>query len=170
MLYYLYCSLHTKWVWVLYQNYRLRINFPLLTWKITAKFSYSQLTKINISPLQYHVVNAPTFVELFKIKIHSLERECKHLDSANFNPIHDGHFRGCSMMGGGKKAPPSLKSVTHTLQWWNLAQLYLTQRRSKKYMNHVTHPLSSADISIFSPEISKFCYIKKYRYRLHFNT
>ena len=37
-------------------------------------------------------------------------------------------------------------------------------------MNHVTHPLSSADISIFSPEISKFCYIKKYRYRLHFGT
>ena len=26
------------------------------------------------------------------------------------------------------------------------------------------------DISIFSPEISKFCYIKKYRYRLHFDT
>ena len=35
-------------------------------------------------------------------------------------------------------------------------------------MNHVTHLLSSADISIFSTEISKFCYIKKYRYRLHF--
>ena len=26
------------------------------------------------------------------------------------------------------------------------------------------------DISIFSPEISKFCSIKKYRYRLHFGT
>ena len=37
-------------------------------------------------------------------------------------------------------------------------------------MNHVTHPLSSADISIFSPEINKFCYIKKYRYRLDFDT
>ena len=37
-------------------------------------------------------------------------------------------------------------------------------------MNHVTHPLSSVDISIYSPEISKFCYIKKYRYRLHFDT
>ena len=33
----------------------------------------------------------------------------------------------------------------------------------------MTHPLSSADISIFSPEISNFCCIKKYRYRLHFN-
>ena len=37
-------------------------------------------------------------------------------------------------------------------------------------MNHVTHPLSSADISIFLPEISKFCYIKKYRYIFHLDT
>ena len=34
-------------------------------------------------------------------------------------------------------------------------------------MNHVTYPLSSADISIFLAEISKFCYIKKYRYIFH---
>ena len=33
----------------------------------------------------------------------------------------------------------------------------------------MTHPLSSADISILSPEISNFCYIKKHRYRLHVN-
>ena len=33
----------------------------------------------------------------------------------------------------------------------------------------MTHPLSSADISIFSPEITKFSFIKKYRYRLHFD-
>ena len=37
-------------------------------------------------------------------------------------------------------------------------------------MNHETHSLSSADMSNFSPEISKFCYIKKYMYRLHFDT
>ena len=35
-------------------------------------------------------------------------------------------------------------------------------------MNHVTHPLSSAAISIFSEEVRKFCYIKKSSYRLHF--
>ena len=34
----------------------------------------------------------------------------------------------------------------------------------------MTHTLSSADISILSPGISNFCYINKYRYRLHFNT
>ena len=37
-------------------------------------------------------------------------------------------------------------------------------------MNHVTHPMSPAEISSFSPEIIKFCYIKKYMYRLHFDT
>ena len=37
-------------------------------------------------------------------------------------------------------------------------------------MNYVTHPLSSADISNFLPEISKFCYIKKYMYRFNFDT
>ena len=30
----------------------------------------------------------------------------------------------------------------------------------------MAHPLSSADISIFSLEISNFCNIKKYRYSL----
>ena len=33
----------------------------------------------------------------------------------------------------------------------------------------MTRPLNSAEIRIFSPEAGKFCYIKKYRYRLHFN-
>ena len=31
----------------------------------------------------------------------------------------------------------------------------------------MTHPMCTANIS---PEISNFCYIKKYIYRLHFNT
>ena len=36
-------------------------------------------------------------------------------------------------------------------------------------MNYVIHPMSPAGISNFLPEISKFCYIKKYMYRLHFD-
>ena len=46
----------------------------------------------------------------------------------------------------------------------------LPKEDPKKYMNHVTHPLTSAVISIFSQEISKFCYMKKYKYRLHSST
>ena len=34
----------------------------------------------------------------------------------------------------------------------------------------MSHPLGFADISIFSPEIRKFRCIKKYRYRLDFDT
>ena len=37
-------------------------------------------------------------------------------------------------------------------------------------MNHVIYLLSSADISIFSSEISKFCHIRKYICKLYFGT
>ena len=88
------------------------------------------------------------------------------------NPIQDGLFGAAHRWegGAGQKGPSSLKSVTHSLQWWNLAQLYITYGKSKKYINHVTLHLISADISIFSPEISKFFCIKKHRYRLDFDT
>ena len=68
-------------------------------------------------------------------------------------------FLGLFTDGGGKKpilSPPFLKSVTHILQRWNLAQLYLTYRRPKKCMNLLTHTLNFADISIFSLEIENF--------------
>ena len=67
--------------------------------------------------------------------------------------------------GGGKKAPPP--HISHNDETW---RSYTLPKRFKKYVNHVTCTLNSAEISIFSPEISNFFYIKKYRYRLHFNT
>ena len=69
----------------------------------------------------------------------------------------------------GTERPPSLKSVTHILQWWNLAVISYLKKIQKIYESCDTS-LTSADISIFSLEISKCCYIKKYRYRLHFST
>ena len=80
-----------------------------------------------------------------------------------------GFFGAAHGRGVAESSPPYLKSVINILQWWNLAQLYLPLKKSKKHINHVTHPLRSTDISNFSLEISKFCYIKKYMYRLHFN-
>ena len=65
------------------------------------------------------------------------------------NDIQVGSFLGCSRIGDAKMPPLSLKSVTHNLQWWNLARLYLTERRFKTYINHVTHPLNFVDISVF---------------------
>ena len=44
--------------------------------------------------------------------------EAPKADERSLNPIQDGHFRGCSRMGGWgeQKDPPSLKSVAHILQ------------------------------------------------------
>ena len=48
---------------------------------------------------------------------------------------------------GGQKAP-SLNSVTYpTMMKLGTVKPYL--KKSKKYIDHVTHPLSSTDISIF---------------------
>ena len=32
----------------------------------------------------------------------------------SFNPIQDGHFRGCSWMGGGGAKRPPLPKICHT--------------------------------------------------------
>ena len=83
-----------------------------------------------------------------------------------FIPIQDGSFWGCSEIGGGEqKGCPSLKSVTHRkIIKFGTGVPYLPYQN----INHMTHPSKFAGISIFSPGISNFCYIKKYRYRLHF--
>ena len=39
--------------------------------------------------------------------------EAPKADERSLNPIQDGHFRGCSRMGGGAKRPPLLK-ICHT--------------------------------------------------------
>ena len=72
--------------------------------------------------------------------------------------------------GQGKNVPP-LPKICHTyptIRKFGTVISYL--KRPKKYMNHVTHPLSPTDISNFSRKISNFFYIKKYMYRLHFDT
>ena len=55
---------------------------------------------------------------------------CMFIEDAKdwlLNLSQDWHFRNCSWMGsGGQKSAPTLRSVTHILQLWNLTQLYLT--------------------------------------------
>ena len=91
------------------------------------------------------------------------------LSNLYINPIQDGPFRGGSRIGGGWQKDPLLKSVTKSDNN-ETCYSYTLPKEYPEYMNHVTHPLSSVDISIFSPEIRKFCYIKKYRHRLHIDT
>ena len=90
-----------------------------------------------------------------------------YIRRAFLNPIQDVSFRGISLKGLEKG---SLPKICHTS--WNDESLHsytLPKEDPIKSKNHGTHPLSSADIINFSPEIGKFCYIKKYRYRLDFD-
>ena len=49
-------------------------------------------------------------------------------------------------------------------EWWTWHRHIVPKENLKGIdkINHVTHPLISDDISIFSVEISTFCYIRKY--------
>ena len=70
---------------------------------------------------------------------------------------------GAAHRWGGQKGLP-LPYICHTYPtMMKLGTLIPYLKKIQKYLNHVTHHLSSADISIFLPEISKFWYIKKYR-------
>ena len=91
---------------------------------------------------------------------------------SKFNDIQDERFRGCSRMwGAGQKDPPfpNRWKLANPMDenWYSYT---LPKEDPQKYINHVTYPLSSADIGIFSAKIIKYCYIKKYRYRLQFDT
>ena len=71
---------------------------------------------------------------------------------------------------GEQKSPLPLPKICRTYHAMvKLGTVIPYIKKIKKNMNLVTHPFSSADISTFSPEVSKVCHIKKYRYRLHFD-
>ena len=60
-----------------------------------------------------------------------------------FNSIQDGHFRGCSLMVGVKKAP--IAKICHTYPtMMKLGKVIPYLKKIKKYMIHVTQPLISA--------------------------
>ena len=88
------------------------------------------------------------------------------------NPIQDGLFRSCSRIGGwgGAKWPP-FPQICHTypaMMKLDTVTSYLS--KTEKVYELRDTPLSSPGIiSIFSLEINNFCYIKKYRYSLHFD-
>ena len=83
----------------------------------------------------------------------------------HLSPVQDGIFRSRSRMGRGTESlPHPHPKICFTYPTKTKCGTVLScLKKIEKYMNHVTHPLSSAYIYIFSPEISKFCYIKEYR-------
>ena len=84
----------------------------------------------------------------------------------NFDSIQDGPFRGCSRKGG-RKGSPSLKSVKHILQIWNLAVIpYL--RKAQKIYESLDAPLEFCWHQHFFIGNQQIWYTRKYKYKLHF--
>ena len=85
--------------------------------------------------------------------------------SSLFNPIQDGFFQGFSWMGEAKRPLPKICHTYLTMMKLGTVILYLNKFQ-KLYKSHDT-PLGFCWHLHFLPEISKFCYIRKYRYRFH---
>ena len=88
-------------------------------------------------------------------------------DKRNINIFRMAFFRTAQgWRGGGGDRPTPPKNLSYIFYSDVLGIPYL---KNIQNIWRVTHPLISADISNFSPEISKFCYIKEYEYRMHFD-
>ena len=113
------------------------------TFRSSRLFCGYQLQKEMIAWLNWKLL----FPDILSVFMKVILRILKHrFENYKLNPIQDGSFRDCSWMHGVKKVP--LPKICHTCPA-NLTQLYLIQRGFKNYMNNITHPFSSADISIF---------------------
>ena len=84
-----------------------------------------------------------------------------------FNPIQDGHFRGCSRMGGIKR--PTLSKICHTYPTMiKLGTVIPYPKRFQKiYESRDTHLDFCLNQHFFTGNQQIF---KKYRYRMSFDT
>ena len=122
-------------------------------------------------PILYRHFRLLQYFPVFNSKYRS---EGEHWLKLDLNPLtlfRTGIFRAVHGWEGGGAKMPSIPKICHTHPtMMKLGSVRPYLKKIQKCMNHVTHPLSSTDIRIFLPEVSKFCYNKKYRYRLHFGT
>ena len=86
--------------------------------------------------------------------------------SVLFNPIQDGPFRGCSPMGKAKKAP--FLKICHTYPTMMKLGTFISYL--KKIQKMYESSLDFCWHQRFFIGNQQFCYIKKYRYKLHFGT
>ena len=88
-----------------------------------------------------------------------------------------GYFEAAHGLGGivpssriAGDRPYTLSHISYSDETWHSYTLLEEDQKNYELRDIPTHPSSPADISIFSLEICNFCYIKTYRYILHFNT
>ena len=92
------------------------------------------------------------------------------------SPFRTDFLRAAHGWGAKAKKSPPLPKICRTyptMMKLDKVISYLKKISKKKiyiYIYHVTHHFSSADLSIFSQEISNFCYIKKRWRRFRFNS
>ena len=103
--------------------------------------------------------------DAFLVKVKNQEKQNK----ITFNPIQDGLSWGCSQMGVGKKA--ALLKICHTYPtMMKIGTVISYLIKIQKICESCNTALEFCWHQHSSPGISKFCYIKKYRYRLQFDT
>ena len=131
--------------------------------KIFSKFlSPEKKTCIACKLNQTSSVSKENWINIFRFK-----RKLYTFASV-INLIQDGPFLGLLLdegMGSGEGFP-KIYHTYHTMM--KLGSIPDLKKIQKIYKSR-DKPLHTSDISIFSSEISNSCYIKKYRYRLHFN-
>ena len=84
----------------------------------------------------------------------------------DLNLIQDGLFQGCSRMGGGQKIPPPpLPKICHTYPTMiKFGTVIPYLKKTQKLYESRDTSLEFCWYQLFLQEISKFFYIKKYRY------
>ena len=83
------------------------------------------------------------------------------------NPIKHGSFRGCSRME--REKIPSLPKICQTYPTIiKLGRAIPYLKKNQIYINHVTQPLSSADISFFFTRNQKFLLYKELQIQILF--
>ena len=101
------------------------------SWHFSFIRDWPEIRKSEVPPSELYqisghwdVLSIPNLVRMSLMKV--LEC-CKRRGKITPSPTKGmGLFGAAHEYGGGSKRHPSLKSVTHILQWWNLAKLYLT--------------------------------------------
>ena len=85
---------------------------------------------------------------------------CQQNSIGNLNPVQNGLFGGCPLLEICHTHPIMRKLFTVTPY---LTKFQKINKSCDTFLEFCWH-------QYFLPEISNFCFIKKYRYRLYFNT
>ena len=138
------------------------------------KTLYAHLSKKSVKLCFENVTMTLKLIYLTNIKLHywsSLQAQVPQFQYSSYLTVFRmGYFQGCSQIGR-RGRETNLTKICYT---------YPTMMKLgtvKPYIKKIQKIFKSCDIHlkfhwcrIFLLEISQFCYIKKYKYRLHFDT